>query len=574
MPHISSPPGARASYYGAQRTAPRDSRACARQHRDAAHWVPCGFTHTFGQARFTHAGGSGVASSRPSPPGNASSSGHRVWPAALALLLVSNLAAPVVGAVPRRGLIADSHDDNLSPPAQLPAEHTAAYLAEVFNASAPTPDEVDIRPVERVYFKRDYTLMDLLRAVAASRAPFEKYGDSVGDAYDVFSERQAAPDAREKVRSAGRVVDTATGLLPRVALLRVPGDLAQFAVNELEGKPFELRDYFKVLEYLNPKTHNSDATSATDTPEPSTGQWQAGDPLKPGGGGYGRSHGALHSGSIEEEWPDVARAISHLPNEDTQAVIQTAFGNLASLRLQHANRADCRLSRDDSIVGHRMALQDAMRHVDREAPLLLQQREAAAATAMFYSDNPLAEIFCRENAEILFHLLLEGGIPDTCLRMITVHPRNRSPHVMVLYTTSETFIRMLHLATPVLPTHGQHDGIDERVFERAIFLTRDSTLLLDPWGATKATGFSNATTDHEVRNTLDGLFANMGHGDGQAFTVSITRALSARTHDSGSSRSVGSPMSSASAESRSNADEPSVAPDDWSPSTDNPANAP
>lgn len=298
--------------------------------------------------------------------------------------------------------------------------------------------------------------------------------------------------------------------------------------------------------------------------DPATRRWRASAPLRLCGGGCGQSKLRSKSDSITDRWPDISSAISHLRNEDTQNAIRAAFGNLGNLRLLRGNREDLRPERDYSIVGHRAALQKETRGINRNAPLLQQQQQVAAATAMYYSYNPLAEAFCQENAEILFHLLLEGGIPKEHLRMISVHPQNRPSHVMVLYTESEAFIRMLHLATPPAQIRGRQDGIGDRLFSRAIFLSRDSTVLLDPWGKTKAIGFADAATDQDVERTLDTLLTNIGRRDQRRFAVSITRPLATRSR---SANGVFSPASSGSAGSSVSALDPSIEPDDWSSSS-------
>lgn len=270
MPHISSHHCACVSHYGAQRTTSHHGRALA-QHREGARGVPCGFTQTFRRARLTDAHAARVAPSPRAPSDNASdasTSTHRVWPAAFALLLVSNLAAPAAAGLPRRNLIDDFHDNDLSLPGQPPAAPNAPPQAEALNASTAAstaaPDNVDIRPVERTYFKRDYTLMELLKAVAMSNAPFERFGDSLSDAYAVLNEQMPSPVTRDDIRRGARVADTATGLLPKVRLLRLPGDIAQLAVYELEGKPIELRDVLKLMDYLAPKTENGRGETPLD----------------------------------------------------------------------------------------------------------------------------------------------------------------------------------------------------------------------------------------------------------------------------------------------------------------------
>ncbi|UVA79892.1 hypothetical protein [Pandoraea commovens] len=661
----------------------------ARQHRASSAGVSDSFHVTFRRARYAHR----TAHHTHDVPQTtcASSAAQRapgIWPAAFAVLFVANLVSPGAGAIPRRHLVADTNDDNyfLSQPGSGQA------LAPQTEASAngtSTPDDVDIRLVERTYLKTDYTLLDLLRIIAASRAPFEEFGASLGDAYEVFADESIARETRKSVKRGGKVLDLSTSLIPQVRLSRIPGDVSYVAAQQIEGKPPVGEDMVMLTRVLDPRAwqgsqqtevaaprvaasdaetlhlpiepkphagqgqaqvirrpppsdaqaldvdglrREADTLSAApieapassttiagereylagyeqsiaadrlppgdakrvtlidghhylsgdngyyrvtkgahenvwfvDAPRhdkaqvpvtlnPETREWRADAPLRLCGGGCGQSKNIPGSDSIVDEWMTIAAAISHLPEIDTQDAIHTAFGSLSSLQLLRGNRADLRATRDYSIVGHRAALRKAMRNIDREAPLLQQQRETAAATAMYYSDNPHAEAFCQENAEILFHLLIESGVPEERIRMITLNPMNRASHVVVLYTEEEALIDMLHLATPQPAIYGRPDGIGRRVFARAILLTRDSTLILDPWGRAKATGFIESDTDLDIQRQLDEVLATMGHGEGHPFTVSITRPLtgshqgsrprSAASAASGSSGSSGnSPMS-------------------------------
>ncbi|MFJ2995757.1 hypothetical protein [Pandoraea sp. NPDC087047] len=628
-------------------------------------------------------------------------------------MLVANLVTPTAGNLPR-ALASDPLGADLHSPRDAALGH--ATRAVNASAAAFVPDDVDIRPVERLYIKSDYTMTDLLKAVATARAPFENLADSLGDAYAVLSEQAPDPVERERLRRGGEVLDLTTGLIPEVKMLRLPGHIAQIALNQIEGKLLQLGEASDMMQYLDPKAmagvarvpkahHTVEAVEVMPAPvgarsaparlapaprhpgrsrdeaaaprtgaappevhgapdasqgsggsgalidelsdelsdggaasqprmfiegeseylagyeqqiapdrlpsgepgrfavvdghhfiagengyyrvsrdqrddiwlvdapnrdrarvpltfDPASRQWKAQAPLRLCGGGCHQSRHLAKSDSIAERWPEIASSIAHLADEDTQNTIRAAYGNLGSLRLLRGNRDDLRGARDYSIVGHRAALQRAMRGIDRNAPLLQQQQQVAATTAMYYSYNPLAEAFCQENAEILFHLLLESGIPKERLRMISIHPQNRPSHVMVLYTESEPFIRMLHLATPSAQMRGRPDGIGDRMFARAIFLTRESTLLLDPWGKTKATGFSTAASDRDVQIALDRLLTNIGRRDQRHFAVSITRPFATRPRGINSVNSpTGSAVSSVSAL------DPSVEPDDLSSSS-------
>ncbi|VVE74882.1 hypothetical protein [Pandoraea sputorum] len=672
----------------------------ARQHRESSGERSGGFHATFRCARYarraSHSG------HEVPPTVDASTCAQRasgVWSAAFTVLFVANLVSPAAGAIPRRNLVTDANEGNYLVPHRA-EDRAFAPQTEAQANSTSTPDDVDIRLAERARFKTDYTLMDMLRIIAASRSPFEEFGASLSDAYEVFADAPVATETRKSVTRTGKLLDLSTSLIPQVHLSRVPGDISYVAARQIEGKPLLSDDMLMLMQVLDPRTWQGNvqmevevpggAVSAADSPhvsigsipdsiadsipgatkhtapglrdpapvdarapiadvplrethalpagfiegtpvfspigafesptaiagerehlagyeqtiaadrsppgdaprvmmidghhylsgdhgyyrvtkgthenlwfvdaprhdkaqvpvtlDPETGQWRADPPLRLCGGGCGQSKNLRRSDSIVDEWLSIASAISHLPELDTQDAIHGAFGNLSSLKLLRGNRADLRAARDYSIVSHRAALRKAMRNIDREAPLLQQQRETAAATAMHYSDNPHAEAFCQENAEILFHLLLEGGVPETRIRMITLTPQNRPSHVVVLYTEAPMLIDMLHLATPQPAMYNRPDGIGRRMFARAVFLTRDSTLILDPWGRAKATGFVEASTDLDIERQLDDLLATMGHGEGHPFTVSITRPLTGAPHGSrprgsASASSASSPVS-------------------------------
>ncbi|VVD94730.1 hypothetical protein PCA20602_01824 [Pandoraea capi] len=744
MPHV--------SYHNIRHT-PHYGLSHARQRREPSASAPEGFHRTFRRAGYRRemplvASREARCATHTADNANAQRRAGG-WPAALAILMVANLAAPAAGALPRRNLIAEAHDDAYSLP-QLPPVALREVPAMPSSSTTVPPDDVDIRPVEPHRLRTDYTLMDMLRIVAASRSPFEKFGESLSDAYEVFIGEAPATETRQNIRRSGKIIDFSTGLMPQVRMSRLPGDISHVAVEQIEGRAPIASDVATLMQALDPRTWRADVNaesvvapaasekqqtwgetplaalldrlavdgrresddappglegangaardeadppaqrapeyvpdsapdSAPDSPsegadgsmpreradealpaepvavlpsipqhaasshriagerehlagyeqpisaerlsldphsqmfqmdghyylagengfyrlgremqenvwlidaprhsraqvpvtfDPQTREWLADAPLRLCGGGCNQSKRIPESDSIVDGWPAIASAISHLPDLDTQDAIQAAFGNLSSLRLLRGNRADLRATRDYSIVGHRAALRKAMRNIDREAPLLQQQQQVAAATAMYYSDNPQAEAFCQENAEILFHLLLESGVPEERIRMITFQPQHRPAHVMVLYTESETFIDMLHVATPQPMIHGRPDGIGDRMFSRAVFLTRDTTLLLDPWSRTKATGFGGTFTERDVQQRLNRILAALGHRDGHPFVVSITRPFGTHTPGSrmrstSSSGSAGSPVSLGS-ESNANVFDPPSPPDQDMPSS-------
>ncbi|VVD73634.1 hypothetical protein [Pandoraea anhela] len=610
MPHV--------SYHSIRHTTPHYGLSHARQRREPSAGGPDGFTGTFRRAGrridIPHASHRDAGRSRRTR-GNANATRPGGgWSAALTILLVANLAAPAAGAIPRRNLVADPNDEDYSLPHIAPLATHARPDAHAIASSSTTPasEDVDIRPVEYTRFRSDYTLMDMLRIVAASRSPFEKFGESLSDAYAVFTGDAPAPQTRRAIARSGRMLDIGTGLVPQVRMSRLPGDISHVAVEQVEGRAPGADDISTLMQVLDPRTWRADRpTESVVIPVAPEARQPPGDMRSEAGidrmpaeiprqpddtvpvetmvhlATDNAAHDAENEAPDEAEngianpatndTPSVARvpeidAIARIPritgehdhlagyaqpipaerpsaDADSQDAIQAAFGNLSSLRLLRGNRADLRASRDYSIVGHRAALRKAMRNIDRDAPLLQQQQQqVAAATAMYYSDNPQAEAFCQENAEILFHLLLESGVPEDRIRMITFQPQHRPAHVMVLYTESETFIDMLHVATPQPLIYGRPDGIGDRMFSRAIFLTRDTTLLLDPWSRTKATGFAGTSTDRDVQQRLNRVLGALGHRDGHPFVVSITRpfgthAPGSRLRSTSSSGSPGSPVS-------------------------------
>ncbi|VVD66287.1 hypothetical protein PCE31106_00360 [Pandoraea cepalis] len=258
-----------------------------------------------------------------------------------------------------------------------------------------------------------------------------------------------------------------------------------------------------------------------------TGQWQAHAPLRLCGGGCGSSKGRSPD-SIAGRHSDIEQAISHLYEEKMQVAILQAMGELGDLHLMRTNRRDRHGHGDSSIVNHRRALRDAMKHIDRYAPLVTQQRKAAEVTARHYFWNHYGEAFCQENAEILFHRLLQNGVPEHRLCMITITPHRRSPHVLVLYTEAHDFITLLDLATPQPPVIDRRDGISGVTFGGFVYMNQRATLLLDPWSTTKVIEFSRAGNELDVIQTLDDAFEEIGHRSGEPYTVSVTRPFGTR----------------------------------------------
>jgi hypothetical protein len=261
--------------------------------------------------------------------------------------------------------------------------------------------------------------------------------------------------------------------------------------------------------------------------DPATQQWEAHAPLRVCGGGCGASRPATPD-SIDGSFEDIFLATRHLPDKEVRGAILSSFADLGMMNLVRSNRADLRSVRDNSIVDHRMALREAMKHIDRHAPLARQQRLASEITTRYYFSHRGSEAFCQENAEILFQFLLEDGVPAEQLRMITIQPRHRSPHVMVLYSESRRLIDILDKVTPHPPVGFRPDGISDAHFAWAVFLTRDKTVLLDPWSRSKAISFVGAGTQGDVAAILDAALADIGHRPGRRYVVTVTRPLTER----------------------------------------------
>jgi len=309
------------------------------------------------------------------------------------------------------------------------------------------------------------------------------------------------------------------------------------------------------------------------TYDPQTGRWQAQAPLRLCGGGCGPSRESTPD-SVAMSQNQIADAIRHIPDRDVRDSIQLAYRDLSQLHLMRTNREDLRPLRDNSIVEHRQILVPQLMRLDPYATLFEQQREAAEITAIHYDayiDTGVydlsPEAFCQENAEILFHYLLARGVPSHHIRIMTVQPKSQPAHVMVIYTESDHFIDLLDLSTPQPPIEGSIDGISSERFTAALFLTRDSTVLLDPWSRVKASSFADTDSIEELMANLDVALADTGHRTGKPFRVALTRpypaprdrALAARSSPSGSRGSRGSQGSQGSGGSGSSGSQASTA---------------
>ncbi len=700
------------SHHRLASTTPHYGMRPSANHRDAG--TPSRFAVELHRARFAR-----PESRRhpPRPPQRAStglSPNGAVWPAALAIMLVANLATPAGGAIPR----------HTSDPAD--GDEAGGGGADTFgNAPVPSADvpapsalsDVVAEPVVHQVIKSDYTFHDFLRAVSAARAPFHYLGESVRDVYETLSGQEVNPDVRSRVQKGADALDLATGVLPQVRLLRLPGQLAGIVSDDLEGKATNPEELSEFLQFADPRNlgaapHMEDARPSLarspsasrpvaqslpghgvhearpepnvqrispigeidephearephgphepDEPdersereksealgpansggasrlalasprgqaidpvlaaqpniigeaehlqgyeqqlpedqlpagEPSrivvvnghhylkgeagyyraergisadhwlidaphgserraqvpvtyderTGEWHAHAPLRLCGGGCGSSRMGYAPDSIAGSYEDIRAAVRHVPDEFAQEAIQLAFSELSALHLRRTNRADLQSIRDNSIVHHRTALREAMsKHIDPRASLIKQQRIASEITAMYYVWNEAEEAFCQENAEILFYALLQNGISRDHLRMITIKPQNRPPHVLVLYTESENLINLMDLSTPQPPLPMHQDGIGHEFFREAVYLTRHSTVLLDPWSRTKAISFATATDRVDAGRMINRALNDIGYMPGSSYTVSVTRPLG--MHQASPGGSSGQSASSAS----------------------------
>jgi len=581
------------------------------------------------------------------------------WPVALAVMLVANLITPAARATPMLPRLSGrSHEGDDSP---------GSVAAPPSDGQAEEYQSVERRPLTQTRIKSQYTAVEFLRAVASASAPFLHIGKAMGDAYAAVSGNEVGQEAIQRAQRVGGVVDAATGLIPKVQMIRLPGRLADVLADDLEGKPLQPEKITDILQFGDPRALGSDVPlrhesapvqpvpareapmpepapapeieadvpvepavdrvsaenafeaaarsgNAAASPEvgaggasfhpslhvegereylqgyeqslspeqippgphrqlfivngrhylggesgyyhvtpglqahhwlinaprgeraqvpvtfdPQTGAWRADAPLRLCGGGCGPSRESTPD-SVAMSKNDVEAAIRHIPDRDVREAIQQAYSDLAHLHLKRTNREDLRPMRDNSIVEHRRILVPQLMRLDPGSSLFELQREAAMVTTIHYDnyvENSLLDLtpeaFCQENSEILFHYLLARGVLSHHIRMITIRPQGRPPHVMVLYTESDPFIDVLDLSTPQPPVSGHEDGIPGETFIGALFLTRDSTVLLDPWSRIKATSFPWVNDVAEVQSMLDIALADTGHRSGSPFTVSLTR---------------------------------------------------
>ena len=125
---------------------------------------------------------------------------------------------------------------------------------------------------------------------------------------------------------------------------------------------------------------------------------------------------------------------------------------------------------------------------------------------------------------------------------------------MVLYTESEHFIALMDRSTLQPPHPLRRDGISHEFFREAAYLTRHSTILLDPWSRTKAISFAGAANRFDAGRIINRALVDIGHTPGSPYTVSVTRPLgNPKAHPRGSTGEAHSPgQSTSNTESRGN----------------------
>ncbi|WP_150720919.1 hypothetical protein [Pandoraea capi] len=621
-----------------------------------------------------------------SPP---RSSASTVWPAALALMFVANLVPPATSFVPRTS------------PRCREADGAGEQDRQCAGVSASQPDirhddaDVIAQPIApQMTIKHEYSSQDVLRSIGAGSEPFKNLGNSVVDMYALLTGHDVSQQTREQIQQRTHMMDVATGMLPEVAILRLPSEVTDVVADSRDGKPISTDRIVSILQNADPrvitrplgnamrparqgamggKIHAmpekppggspghavqvpqktldavdrkvasggregviehagiddearvaagasavmTDAAAAMAitgertylqgyeqqiandklpasgaarivlvdgrhylrgeagyyratrgssgdhwlvdsaqrtlaqvpvTYDPQTGRWEAHAPLRLCGGGCGNSR-VTTPDSIALNRHEVDAVLSHLRDDDVQNAILGAYAEVSRMKLMRTNRPDLRPYRDYSILKNRDAIRVALEQVPPDASLFEQQRLAAFVTTSHYRLNPGTEAFCQENAEILFHFLIEGGVHGDCVRMITVQPKHRSPHALVLYTESVELIDALELSTPSDFEGPGTDGITGANFAGLIMGARDTTVLLDPWSRVKAVGFAMTKDPMETRRVLDAAFADIGHRPGEPYTVSLTRPLGPRRSSLSSRGSMGS-MSSGGSLSR------------------------
>lgn len=527
-----------------------------------------------------------------------------VWPAACALMLVANLIAPVASVGPISAFVpkgvrrchgnddAEGGASGCAPPA-LPDQ------------VQPMPGE-DVRaePVDPLMtLKVQYSPQDVLRSIGTGRTPFRHFGDAIADMYVLLTGNTVSQQVRDEIQQRADLVDLATGLIPKVAMSRVPSEMADAVGDGIDGKPVSADRIISIVQSADPRTlarplvnalrpgrlstvRKKAAQATLDKPgapapsvriespakslqdiekkvaatdmeriineageggrgalapdtslgtkaqvsvgyDPELDLWVAREAQRTCTGDFGNSR-VTTPDSIALNRHEVDAVLSHLGDNRARNAILLAYDDVSRMKLLRSNGPNLRQYRDYSIIPNREAIRVALEHIPPDTPLYEQQRLAAVITASHYRMNRGAEAFGQENAEILFHFLIENGVHGDCIRMITVHPKGRPPHSLVLYTESEALINALKLATPVRYKGPGVDGISGSTFAGLIMNAHDTTLLLDPWRRVKAVGFALSKDPQETQRVLDAALADVGHRPGEAFRVSLTRPLGSR----------------------------------------------
>ncbi|AKC69194.1 hypothetical protein [Pandoraea oxalativorans] len=526
-----------------------------------------------------------------------------VWPAAFALMLVANLIAPVASVDPVAAFVPkgvrrchrndETHGDasGCAPPV-LPdqARPMPGDMGDVGDVG----DAVRAEPVDPTMTLKDrYSPQDVLRSMGTGRAPFRHLGDSIADMYVLLTGNTVGQHMREEIQQRVDLVDMVTGLIPKVAMSRVPSEVAEAVADGIDGKSITADRIISIVQSTDPRvlahprvnTAREKAAQATldkpgavapavhiessekslkdiekkvaatdmerivdeagrSAPAPDASPGRVSDEMPAVSnpeldlrgahealricGGDCANRRVTTPDSIATSRHEVDSVLGHLRNNGARSAILLAYNDVSRMELLRSNPPNLRHYRDYSIIPNREAVRIALEHVPPDTPLYEQQRLAAVITASHSRMNPGTNALGQENAEILFHFLIENGVHGDCIRMITVHPKGRSPHSLVLYTESEALIDALKLATPVQFEGPGVDGISGNTFAGLIMNAHDTTLLLDPWSRVKAVGFALSKDPQETRRVLDAAFADFGHRPGEAYRVSLTRPLGSR----------------------------------------------
>ncbi|MCE4060978.1 hypothetical protein LXM60_12255 [Pandoraea sputorum] len=176
-------------------------------------------------------------------PGKASSVVH--WQTAFALTLVANLV-PHALAGPRLPFSRDkqrSGDD---------AAHDAALHAH--DIAAISGDHVQRVPVQQhTALKADYSLPQLMRALGASRAPFQNLGQAINEMHVLVAGAELDPQTLETVKDVGSFIDMVTALIPSVQNARLGGHVAHATADAVEGKPTTAERIGALIQMSDPR---------------------------------------------------------------------------------------------------------------------------------------------------------------------------------------------------------------------------------------------------------------------------------------------------------------------------------